>query len=297
MGQTGTSSHTNVAHAKELETPQFSAHEGQYMIYEKTRRFTDQARMEGTFECLSSPEAQEAASAAETLVALSNTTRSCQLHTSQFPDTAELFPDIMGIPSLSTAEHYDITTTESFGSTVQHGEHLAAELENKPTLSEVVMTLEAVAQHDGTSASVSQTDTDLDSESDLEQFQNEVHTYTLDDNGNKIHKCSICCKVFTVMTAFRGHVSAHFRQKNKCGVCAKQFFRCWLLKGHMRTHTGERPYQCEHPGCDKAFADKSNLRSHALIHTTKGKSFVCTKCHRAFAQKRYLHKHKLEVCK
>ncbi|ESN93341.1 hypothetical protein HELRODRAFT_88911, partial [Helobdella robusta] len=84
---------------------------------------------------------------------------------------------------------------------------------------------------------------------------------------------------------------------HRCPVCHKHFSRSWLLKGHMRTHTGERPYKCHHPGCSKAFADKSNLRSHTLIHTVIGKKFVCERCQRAFAQKRYLHKHQFEVCK
>ena len=85
--------------------------------------------------------------------------------------------------------------------------------------------------------------------------------------------------------------------RNKCGVCSRVFTRSWLLKGHMRTHTGERPFRCTWPQCQRAFADKSNLRSHTLIHTTTAKSFSCPKCSRAFSQKRYLHKHMLEVCR
>ncbi|XP_076449383.1 uncharacterized protein LOC143285835 [Babylonia areolata] len=85
--------------------------------------------------------------------------------------------------------------------------------------------------------------------------------------------------------------------RNKCGVCSRVFTRSWLLKGHMRTHTGERPFHCTWPQCQRAFADKSNLRSHMLIHTTTAKSFTCPKCSRAFSQKRYLHKHMLEVCR
>ncbi|XP_064611547.1 zinc finger protein 354B-like [Liolophura sinensis] len=111
------------------------------------------------------------------------------------------------------------------------------------------------------------------------------------------YKCSDCGRVFTVLTALTSHMRTHTRQRNKCDECGKVFTRSWLLKGHMRTHTGERPFLCPEPGCDKAFADKSNLRSHLLIHTVTTKSFVCQKCGRAFAQKRYLHKHMLEVCR
>lgn len=132
---------------------------------------------------------------------------------------------------------------------------------------------------------------------DLTCFQLESHEYSYDTGGNKIHRCTVCERVFTVFAAFRTHVNTHVRPKNRCPVCGKIFSRTWLLKGHMRTHTGERPYPCKYNGCSKRFADKSNLRSHELIHSTKEKAFVCGKCKRAFAQKRYLHKHELEVCK
>ena len=109
-------------------------------------------------------------------------------------------------------------------------------------------------------------------------------------------KCLRCKRTFCHLSALIAHNCTYSDLKNKCMVCGRMFSRSWLLKGHMRTHTGERPYKCTHYSCDRAFADKSNLRSHMLIHTVKTKNFFCEKCGRAFAQKRYLHKHKLEVC-
>ncbi|XP_069114702.1 protein snail homolog Sna-like [Argopecten irradians] len=115
---------------------------------------------------------------------------------------------------------------------------------------------------------------------------------------SSVLRCDECNKTFASLSAFSAHLrSHHIKQKNKCDICGKIFTRSWLLKGHTRTHTGERPFTCPSVGCDKAFADKSNLRSHMLIHSVKCKNFSCERCGRAFAQKRYLHKHMLEVCR
>ncbi|XP_070186428.1 uncharacterized protein [Littorina saxatilis] len=137
------------------------------------------------------------------------------------------------------------------------------------------------------------------------------------------HRCPHCSLEFSTPADLHFHQSVHERNtsgtqagggnngdrestdrdngfgdtRNKCAVCSRVFTRSWLLKGHMRTHTGERPFRCTWPQCQRAFADKSNLRSHTLIHTTTAKSFSCPKCSRAFSQKRYLHKHMLEVCR
>jgi len=69
-----------------------------------------------------------------------------------------------------------------------------------------------------------------------------------------------------------------------------------MPSGHMRTHTSVKPFPCPHSTCSKAFADKSNLRSHLLTHNVKEKTHRCDRCGRNFAQKRYLHKHIQEVC-
>ncbi|XP_070405487.1 zinc finger protein 362a isoform X3 [Nothobranchius furzeri] len=57
-----------------------------------------------------------------------------------------------------------------------------------------------------------------------------------------------------------------------------------------RIHTGERPYKCAHPGCEKAFTQLSNLQSHQRQHN-KDKPFKCSNCFRAYSDSASLQIH------
>ncbi|KTG31728.1 hypothetical protein cypCar_00019707 [Cyprinus carpio] len=57
-----------------------------------------------------------------------------------------------------------------------------------------------------------------------------------------------------------------------------------------RIHTGDRPYKCAQPGCEKAFTQLSNLQSHQRQHN-KDKPYKCPNCYRAYTDSASLQIH------
>jgi uncharacterized Zn-finger protein len=56
-----------------------------------------------------------------------------------------------------------------------------------------------------------------------------------------------------------------------CPYCQKAFSRPSSLRIHTYSHTGEKPFQCLHPGCDRKFSVQSNMRRHLRVHRLSGK--------------------------
>ena len=83
-------------------------------------------------------------------------------------------------------------------------------------------------------------------------------------------KCDSCNATFRYPSQLKKHrYDAHGGSEAsdmfKCDVCEVMLPYESDLRIHMRRHTGERPYRCDF--CPAAFAQRGNMKRHALSHT------------------------------
>nr|OQO32169.1 hypothetical protein B0A51_00538 [Rachicladosporium sp. CCFEE 5018] len=84
------------------------------------------------------------------------------------------------------------------------------------------------------------------------------------------------------------------RKRYQCDVpgCAKAFYQKTHLEIHTRAHTGVKPFLCKEPTCGQRFSQLGNLKTHERRHTGE-RPYKCDICHKTFAQHGNVRAHKI----
>jgi uncharacterized Zn-finger protein len=88
--------------------------------------------------------------------------------------------------------------------------------------------------------------------------------------------------------------AAKFPKRYQCDVpgCGKAFYQKTHLEIHTRAHTGVKPFVCKEPSCGQRFSQLGNLKTHERRHTGE-RPYHCDICGKTFAQHGNVRAHKI----
>ena len=98
-----------------------------------------------------------------------------------------------------------------------------------------------------------------------------------------INLFSVLFQVFDTKTALSIHVGRIHKGDSKeksyqCTTCFKTFHNSSYLSQHMKIHSGDKPYVCSKPGCNKRFIQLSHKQQHERTHTGRFTLIEWAKC-------------------
>jgi hypothetical protein len=84
------------------------------------------------------------------------------------------------------------------------------------------------------------------------------------------------------------------RKRYQCNMpgCNKSFYQKTHLEIHVRAHTGAKPFVCKAPSCGQRFSQLGNLKTHERRHTGE-RPYSCDICGKTFAQRGNVRAHKI----
>ncbi|KAF2994600.1 hypothetical protein E8E13_002281 [Curvularia kusanoi] len=84
------------------------------------------------------------------------------------------------------------------------------------------------------------------------------------------------------------------RKRYQCNMpgCNKSFYQKTHLEIHVRAHTGAKPFVCKAPSCGQRFSQLGNLKTHERRHTGE-RPYSCDVCGKTFAQRGNVRAHKI----
>ncbi|KAM9336579.1 uncharacterized protein ABDE67_019608 [Symphorus nematophorus] len=118
--------------------------------------------------------------------------------------------------------------------------------------------------------------------------------YTHSESRNeKRYSCSECEKSFKEKGALTKHQrSKHLNElfRHMCPYCGKMLCASTIAR-HKLIHTGQKPYKCTVPECDKDFRSTSEVKRHVLLHHNTARPYKCNVCGKGFIKMCYLNIH------